>query len=62
MTGTDLKTARVRLNLTQRQFATKLGVTSQSISDWETGRKQCQLPGLLRLAMDHLSCLPSPAP
>ncbi len=56
MTPVDLKAERTSLGLTQRALAAKLGVSTQSISDWETGRKTCQLPGLLRLALDHLGC------
>lgn len=59
MTPAYLKTERTRLGLTQRALALRLGVSAQSISDWETGRKTCQLPGLLRLALDHLGCPPS---
>lgn len=59
LTGDALKTERLALGLTQRALAQRLGVAAQSISDWETGRKTCQLPGLLRLALDHLGCAPS---
>jgi len=53
MTAQEIKELRIRLNLTQEQFAWKLGVTSQTISRWECGRfspTPLALRVLLRLA------------
>lgn len=50
-----LKAERTRLGLTQAALALQLGVSEQSVSDWECGRKPCALPGLLRLAMAQLT-------
>lgn len=54
MTPAALKAERTRLGLTQKQLATALCVSEQSVSDWECGRKPCALPGLLRLALAQL--------
>jgi len=54
MTPDQLKAHRQALGLTQAALATALGISTQSVSDWETGRKHCALPGLLRLALEHL--------
>ncbi|MBG0765666.1 MAG: helix-turn-helix transcriptional regulator [Tissierellales bacterium] len=34
----NLKIQRMRVNLSQAQLAKKVGITKQSISDYETGR------------------------
>lgn len=35
----QLRTVRQRANLTQTQFARKLGVSQQKLSDWENGKR-----------------------
>jgi DNA-binding transcriptional regulator YiaG len=34
-----IKLARMQLNLTQPEFADKLGVSLQAVSGWESGRR-----------------------
>jgi DNA-binding XRE family transcriptional regulator len=41
---------RIRLRLTQTELAKKVGVTSQSISQWETGQSACPAKRLIALA------------
>lgn len=36
--GKAIKELRLKANLSQQQFANKLGVTSQAVSKWETGK------------------------
>lgn len=57
LTGEALRADRQALGLTQEALARALGISTQSVSDWECGRKPCALPGLLRLAMAHLAHL-----
>jgi transcriptional regulator with XRE-family HTH domain len=38
MTGPELKQRRQRLGLSQRALADKMGVTTRSVSRWETGQ------------------------
>ena len=42
-----IKTLRQRLELTQEQFAAKVGVTYGTVNNWENG-KRMPLPFLLR--------------
>jgi transcriptional regulator with XRE-family HTH domain len=44
-----IRTARDRANLTQSQLAQLAGVTQQTVSAYETGRKEPTLPTLQRL-------------
>lgn len=41
--GSKLINLRKRLNLTQRQVAEALGVTDQTVSNWEQGRSEPKL-------------------
>ncbi|MCL2375348.1 MAG: helix-turn-helix domain-containing protein [Firmicutes bacterium] len=47
---TVLKELRTKHNLTQKQLAEKIGVASQSISDWEKGRSEPNLDKIKNLA------------
>jgi DNA-binding transcriptional regulator YiaG len=38
MTPNEMKEARKKLNLTQKEFATKLGVKLRVVNYWEAGR------------------------
>lgn len=38
MTAQEIKQLRLRLGLTQEQFAHKLGVTHNSVNRWEKGK------------------------
>lgn len=51
---------RLRLNMSQRAFAQKLGISSRTYQDWEQGRRRPSGParillerGLLELGSDH---------
>jgi DNA-binding transcriptional regulator YiaG len=41
--GGRIKRARLRLDLSQKQLADRLGVSVESIGNWETGRREPQL-------------------
>lgn len=49
MSAGVIRTARDRANLTQSQLAKLAGVTQQTVSAYETGRKEPTLPALQRL-------------
>ena len=60
MTPAEIKALRLSLNLSQEQFARKLGVSHPSINRWEHGRSK-PLPSL-RLRLQELQRDPhSPA-
>ena len=46
-----VKALRERLNLTQEQFARKVGVTYGTVNNWENGRRK-PLPFLLRRLLE----------
>lgn len=56
MTGEELRAARERLALTQKQLAESLDVEGggRTIRRWENGERG--IPSYLRLAVEHLSC------
>lgn len=41
-TGEKIRSIRKQRGLTQNQFADKLGVTRSLVTQWETGKRQCQ--------------------
>ncbi len=43
MTGHELKTLREKANLTQKEFAEKIGTLYPRVSDWETGKRKISL-------------------
>lgn len=42
----NVKDLRIKLRMTQKEFATKVGVSEQSISAWENGTKRPSLRSL----------------
>jgi transcriptional regulator with XRE-family HTH domain len=48
--ASQIKRARTAAGLTQRAVADALGMTSQSVSDWERGSSEPQSETLQRLA------------
>ena len=42
-----LKASRVNANLTRQEMADKLGVSKESVRDWETGRTKIRMPNLI---------------
>ena len=46
----EIRQVRTRLDLTQGQFAERLGVSQQTVSDWEKGKRLRQIQVALRLA------------
>jgi len=60
--GDRLRTARTSANLTQEQLGFAVGVSKQSVSDWENGRQFPNpqawplLKHELRVSLDHLIC------
>lgn len=47
--GSLLRSARLRLGLSQTGFATVLGIAQPTLSAYESGRRQPTLPTLLRM-------------
>ncbi len=41
--ASEIRMLRSRLNLNQEQFAAKVGVSQQTVSDWEKGKRLRQL-------------------
>ncbi len=60
--GKRIKTARIRINLTQETVADKIGVTPQHVSNIETGNSSVSLTTLVAIAnlldvsVDELLC------
>lgn len=46
----EIRELRTRLDLTQGQFAERLGISQQTVSDWEKGKRLRQVQVALRLA------------
>lgn len=44
MAKITLEAARVNTGLTQAQLAEKMGVSRQSVIDWETGKREMRTP------------------
>ena len=64
--GDRIRIFRIRQNLTQRELAERLGVSSQAVSKWECG-SACpdvtllfKLSRLLRVTTDALLCPEEP--
>lgn len=54
--GEQIKTLRIKNNLTQEQFGTRLNVTRQAVSNWENDRNLPDLEMLILIAdVFHLS-------
>jgi len=49
ITGRDFQTIRKALGLTQAQMAGKFGVTRQTVSHWEQGRRKPRADVLLTI-------------
>jgi DNA-binding transcriptional regulator YiaG len=54
MTGQEVQKIRAELNLTQRQLATFLDVTTKTVSTWENGRLKRPFPRTAALAFEFL--------
>ena len=46
----NLKVYRIKANLTQKELANKVEVLERTISYWESGKRECDLDTLIRLA------------
>ncbi len=46
----NLREIRIKHNLTQKELANKLGILERTISYWESGKRECDLDTLIRLA------------
>ena len=49
-TGENIKKARINAGLTQKELGERLGITSQSIAQWETGRRGPKYESLQKLS------------
>jgi transcriptional regulator with XRE-family HTH domain len=54
MTGTQLRSERKRLELTQAKLADALGVTANTVARWERGEMNIAQPRLVRDALNNL--------
>lgn len=45
----EIRQTRTRMGLSQEQLAERLGITQQTVSDWEKGRRLGQVHVALRL-------------
>lgn len=50
----EIKQQRLFLNLTQAELAEKLSISTQTLSNWETGRTEPDAPKMLELALQYL--------
>jgi len=48
--GWNLKIARQKAGLTQRQLAQRMGRTQRRIAEWESGRRTPRIDSVVRLA------------
>jgi transcriptional regulator with XRE-family HTH domain len=48
--GAKIRRLRMRMSLTQAQFARKVGVSQQKLSDWENGKRLRSVMEAMRLA------------
>lgn len=48
--GENIKKVRVDAGLTQKQLGERLGITSQSIAQWETGRREPKYQSMVKIA------------
>ena len=55
MLGTELRTRRQRMGLTQETLAQKLGVHRTTVNRWEQGRLTIERPAMLRVMLEHLA-------
>ena len=55
MSGTELRTVRNKLGLSQAGLARALGVDVMTVSRWERGAMAIQHPTILRLALERLA-------
>jgi putative transcriptional regulator len=55
VTGPDVKGIREQYNLSQRQFASLLGISVKTLQNWEQGRRSPRGPArvLLQVAAKH---------
>ena len=56
MNGTELKTRRLALGLTQSELAAALTVSANTIARWE--RDEMAMPGMINLALGALESKP----
>ena len=60
MIGEAIKNYRRKMDMTQREFAKKLGVYQPMVADWESGRKEPKLfyaiciADMLNISLDEL--------
>jgi transcriptional regulator with XRE-family HTH domain len=54
VTPARLREIRKRLGLSQSALAGVLGVSPQTVSNWETGSRPIGYPEMLRLALERL--------
>ena len=49
MLGKEIKEIRLKLMLTTREFAEKLGVTQSTVSSWELGKHKISLRNMRKI-------------
>lgn len=48
--GENIREARLKAGLTQKQLGERIGITAQSVAQWETGRREPKLKSLEKIA------------
>ena len=51
MTGSDIRTRRIRLGLSRDQLAHRLGVSAELLEDWEGGASSISCPAALNVIL-----------
>jgi DNA-binding transcriptional regulator YiaG len=46
MTADEIKSARIKLNLTQSELADRVGVTLRAVQYWEAGKRKVARPAV----------------
>ena len=48
--GENIKKARIDAGLSQKQLGERLGITAQSVAQWETGRREPKYQSIVKIA------------
>ncbi len=62
MTGDQLRAARIARNLTQRELATTLGISTNTLARWERGELPIRTPAMVAAVLVRIRVRPAPDP
>jgi DNA-binding transcriptional regulator YiaG len=54
ITGTEIKSAREALNITQAELAEAIGVVANTVAKWENGNQKPRMSGAIRAVLKSL--------